>query len=501
MHGTIPGLPFRENPPLALRRPIDLPGPTRPDLERTAFPRVTALKPPVHPPPAPLPPTRLLLLPTLNEEAGLERTLEDLRSVTFEPGRARPTLLVIDGRSRDRTVEVARRWGVEVLEQTTRGKGAAVREGLAWAAAHAFDSVGVIDADGTYPASALPAMFNLLENGRDLVVGVRRTAGTALRSLRDIVHRIGNGLLNYAAAQASGAPILDICSGFWGVRTSALESFTLESDGFEIESELFVKGFRNGLRVAQFPVAYRDRTGEAKLHAVRDGARILLSIFRYSFRRGRPMNGSAPREEPGTPPAESLNPLLLALNAERVVLLSAPERASEADLVRKNISAAVPQAEVVTAVVGASAPGLSNPIMLSSSNDPLDGHSQKVVVALPSPDRFPTAPGTLLVGIPRTQRFLRVSAAPPGEESRVDLSLTRSDGFRPERAHTGRRRAWFILGATLEPSWTQRELALLEANAQDSAIQVYRRVLPSPSPRPRSATRISIARFLSPGER
>ena len=84
-----------------------------------------------------------------------------------------------------------------------------------------------------------------------------------------MVHRAGNGLLNYTAAQLSGHPVLDICSGFWGVRTEATSQLAPQSDGFEIESELFISAFRAGLDVAQFPIVYRkQRVGEAKLHAV-----------------------------------------------------------------------------------------------------------------------------------------------------------------------------------------------------------------------------------------
>src|SRR5579871_1102601 len=71
---------------------------------------------------------RLLILPTLNEEEGLELTLRDLHRIPFRAREGFPTVAVIDGGSTDRTLEVGRRWEVTMLTQRSRGKGAAVRE-------------------------------------------------------------------------------------------------------------------------------------------------------------------------------------------------------------------------------------------------------------------------------------------------------------------------------------------------------------------------------------
>lgn len=271
--------------------------------------------------PSPLPArttgAHLVLLPTLNERAGLDATLTELEHVYHDP-KERPTILVLDAHSDDGTSDVARRHGAHLRLQQGHGKGGAVREGLTWANEQGFSRVAILDADGTYPCDRLPALFGLLDHGEDLVVGVRHPTRPAGVTPRDLIHRLGNVILNTTAATLSGSPLLDVCSGFWGVRTERVADLGLTSDGFEIESEVFVKACRQKLRVTQLPIEYRERIGAAKLHAARDGARILLSILRHS---GAPTATGAPRDGPPDRPAE-LGAVLLTLGTSQVVVRS-----------------------------------------------------------------------------------------------------------------------------------------------------------------------------------
>ncbi|HEV2520240.1 MAG TPA: glycosyltransferase family 2 protein [Thermoplasmata archaeon] len=450
-------------------------------------------------PPASRQRQHLILLPTLNEEKGLEATLRELEHTQFRGPHSPPTIAVIDGPSTDGTREVARRRGVTVLLQVGKGKGAAMREGLAWAARQGFASVAVMDADGTYAAASLPAIFDLLGLGSELVVGVRRTEVASRSSLRDLIHRVGNGLLNYTAAQFSRQPVLDVCSGFWGVRTSVLDRLDLESDGFDIEAELFVKSFRGGLRVSQIPVAYRTRVGEAKLHAVRDGAKIFLSILRYSLRK----SGSGPRafpaelERSGERP--SLDTVLLALDPAHVILLSARERLSEADAVARRLTSASPNASVVTSVLAPGDSSTSMGSLLPSLTEPVPGVGPIVVVTLPSGQPNSIEPPPVMVGIPRTGRVIRIPAPQGAEPTAKDLGAIAEQRFLPERLPGGLFSALFILSASIEPTWTRRELAILGANARGFPLGVFRQSS-TLAPRPPGVARRALrSRSYRPG--
>lgn len=431
------------------------------------------------PPPAGAHPTvrarHLILLPTLNEEAGLEATLEELDSVPFRAPQAPPAVVVIDGRSTDGTRSVAARRGVVCLDQRSRGKGGAIREGLAWAREQGFSAVAVLDADGTYDAATLPAVFDLLDLGRDLVVGVRRTETSSRRTIRDRIHRVGNGLLNYTAAQFSRKPLLDICSGFWGVRTEALDRLDLESDGFEIESELFVKAFRRGLQTAQIPVAYRERVGAAKLHAVRDGSRILLSILRYSLRASPPRPVGGPDGTGPPAPRPLLNAVLHSLGPEHIILMSAADRWSEAEAVARRLTAAAPNATVVRATLPERRSSLTaGEILPPGLTEPAVGVGRTVVVTLPGRDRFTGDSGPTWIGIPRSGRVVHLPLRAEGARASRGSPPRLTGRFRRERLPHGPFAALSILSASLEPTWSRRELALLGANAAGFSIEVVR---------------------------
>jgi len=422
--------------------------------------------------PRDLPDRALLLLPTLNEEAGLARTLDEVDQAGRFPSGARPSILVIDGRSTDGTVTVAERHGVPVLEQLGRGKGGAVLEGLDWGVAHGFDRIAVMDADGTYPARRLPSVFTLLDHGADVVVGVRRRAGGGPESVRDAIHRAGNGFLNLTAAFLGRGPILDVCSGFWGVRAETLPGLALSSTGFEIESELVVKSFRRGHRVVQIPIEYRPRIGEAKLHAGRDGARILLSIARHGLAT-RPDPGVAvppagagtPNPSDGTDRLNDLRTVLATLDPDWIRVVSAPARRGEASAIARSLEGEWGGVRLLVTPHPAAAVG-------------------GVDVELPE---LPGAddPPPLVVTDPRRRQIVQLGPAPTRTTTRTEDAIRRALPL-----SVGAAWSFAVLGASLDASGRRRARTLLGANLPTGAGMVTapsrpprRPAFPTPLPR------------------
>jgi hypothetical protein len=343
----------------------------------------------------------VVLLPTLNEEAGLARTLRDLPTDRFdEPGR-RIQPLIIDGGSTDGTLEVARAWGVPVLRQTSRGKGGAMIEAIHWIHAQHIPYVLVLDADATYPPDrALPAL-ELLAGGTDLVVGVRRPVWGPPSDLKDLAHRAGNLALSYAASVLSRRPILDLCSGFWGVSTQRFVDLGLGDATFAIEAELVLRSIRQGYSIHQIPVTYHERLGVAKLRAVRDGSRILQTILREA--RPGPTRGRS-RRAPGSWGRDVLS-IGLALGGPGPTLEILSPEVESAEQIAGIVHRTFPQAQVrvrpggrpysVRAPVGArgqssaDAAGHALTVSRSPSGAPSDG-ARPTIVSIQSARRWLT---------------------------------------------------------------------------------------------------------------
>jgi hypothetical protein len=283
-----------------------------------------------------------VILPTLNEEKGLARTLSQLPFPQFNlPGR-RVVVLVIDGGSTDGTLEVARAAGVDVLTQTSRGKGAAVVEAIEWVHSLGVEFAVVLDADATYPPDRIVPTLDLLRAGTDLVIGVRRPVWGAPRNRVELVHRFGNVVFSYAASLLARRTILDLCSGFWGVSTQRFADLSLGEHRFAIEGELVLKSIRHGFQVQQIPVDYRDRLGVAKLHAFRDGGHILLTILEHA-RPGRP---PARDEAQSQSWGRAVLAICLAAGTSRAVLTCDPAEAAEAHQVARDLRRSLPRTQV-----------------------------------------------------------------------------------------------------------------------------------------------------------
>lgn len=212
-----------------------------------------------------------IILPTKNEETSIGDTITRIGEVCNHP-----RIVVVDGNSTDRTVDIARQEGVEVIFDHGLGKGEALR----YAFDYVDDDVVFLDVDGTYPAESLPDFIKAL-NEYDLVVGERvEFAGEALPRLflaGDALSRVLFRLL-YSCR-------VDNLSGLRGIRKEALQKLSLESNGFGIETEITAKAVRLGLNIKQIPILYNARIGNSKFRPIVDGFIVLKTMFRYRFKK------------------------------------------------------------------------------------------------------------------------------------------------------------------------------------------------------------------------
>ena len=219
----------------------------------------------------------LVLVAALNEEEGIGQTLIELKK-TLD----RPTLLVVDGNSTDKTAEIARIMGAEVLVQRGRGKGDAIGQAIMHVNGD-VKYVAFIDADFTYPSRYLPEMIKILEeNPRvGMVCGNRFKDELNLGKLHDILY-FGNRLLAFTHNFLNGVELDDPLTGLRVVRWEILRGWKPKSRGFDIEVELNHQVERKGYGIVEMPIEYRRRLGEKKLK-LRHGLTILSRILSESL--------------------------------------------------------------------------------------------------------------------------------------------------------------------------------------------------------------------------
>ncbi|WP_339861857.1 glycosyltransferase [Thalassospira alkalitolerans] len=215
-----------------------------------------------------------ILLPCHNEGLAIARVIEDFRKVIPSA-----EIIVIDNASDDDTATRAREAGAVVIHENLKGKGNAVRRAFSEIES---DIYVMADGDGTYDASALPALIErLIKDRLDMVVGTRAEKGDdAYRS----GHRLGNRLFNTVFAKLFGARFSDIFSGYRVFSRRFVKTFPAISTGFEIETEISVHAIMLRAPVCEIPTSYgaRHEGTESKLRTYRDGARILTKILLFT---------------------------------------------------------------------------------------------------------------------------------------------------------------------------------------------------------------------------
>ena len=214
-----------------------------------------------------------VVVPAYNEGASLPGTVADLQKALTLWAKPSEIIVVNDG-STDETASIAESAGARVISHPLNsGYGQSLLTGIS---AAKYDTIAIIDADGTYPAEKLGDLLARYSQGFHMVVAARQ--GRYYKG--SFGKRILRILFRWLAEFTCGRSIPDINSGFrvFDKRPVLAWQGSL-STGFSFTTTITLLFMLNNLFVGYLPFAYNQRVGQSKVRLFRDSLRSLQIIL------------------------------------------------------------------------------------------------------------------------------------------------------------------------------------------------------------------------------
>jgi glycosyltransferase involved in cell wall biosynthesis len=211
----------------------------------------------------------ICLIPAYNEEKTIESIVRAVHNLGFD-------ILVVDDGSIDSTAKKANEAGAEVItNDKNMGKGASLRRAFFLIGQRPYDGVIVMDADGQHlPGDIMKLVGCFTRTGAGLVVGNRMARSIGMPFVRWLTNASMSLLLSLMCRQR----IPDSQCGFRIIGMPLLKLFSLETDNFEIESEMLLQASRHGFKVASVPITTVYAGQVSAIHPWKDTLRFFKFI-------------------------------------------------------------------------------------------------------------------------------------------------------------------------------------------------------------------------------
>jgi len=216
-------------------------------------------------------------MPALNEEKSVGKTIDSIPQERLKAMGYDTEILIIDGGSTDRTVELAKLHGATVCI-TEKGYGKQYKRGFEIASG---EIISTADSDCSYPMEEIPELINILFRENLDFISTNRFAKMDHDSMA-YSNRIGNRFLTFVSNMLFNFKLKDSQSGMWVFRRKILEEIKLKGNGMSLSQEIKIKAFGK-FRAKEIDSTYRKRVGLVKLRIFIDGADNLMSLIKLKF--------------------------------------------------------------------------------------------------------------------------------------------------------------------------------------------------------------------------
>ncbi len=186
----------------------------------------------------------IAVIPAYNEATTIAEVLNSTRR--FVDG-----MIVVDDGSMDRTSQIARAQGAQVVRHViNRGLGAAIGTGFEMAKRLDADVVITLDADGQHDPSEIPKFISAITAGADVVIGSRMLVRRGMPWYRQCANVAGNLVTFFLF----GAWVSDSQSGFRALTSFALRQIHIQTNHMEVSSELIAEAKRHKLTLVEVSI-------------------------------------------------------------------------------------------------------------------------------------------------------------------------------------------------------------------------------------------------------
>jgi glycosyltransferase involved in cell wall biosynthesis len=214
-----------------------------------------------------------VVIPALNEARSVGATVTNIAGVLVAANVVPFEIIVVDDGSSDGTGKVAAEAGARVVRHPHNvGYGRSLKKGIEVAT---NDLIAICDADGTYPASAIPELVRLYQEGFDMVVGQRHGPHYRQSALKVPLR----AMLRFLVEWTAGRHIPDINSGLRVFsRAAVMTYFSHLCDTFSFTTSMTLAYMMTGRFVAYSQIDYLERDGQSKVRLLRDSLRTLQYV-------------------------------------------------------------------------------------------------------------------------------------------------------------------------------------------------------------------------------
>lgn len=218
-----------------------------------------------------------LLIPTLNEIDGMRIVMPKIKKEWVDQ------IIIVDGGSRDGTIEYAKENGYFLVEQKSKGLVGAYQDALEFASG---DVIIIFTPDGNSLPEVIPELVRKMDEGYDMVIVSRYLKGAKSYD-DDIVTAFGNWMFTNMINVLFRAHYTDTLVGFRAWKKDLFFRTKADENLFSFEPFSAIKCAKLKLKYSEIPGSEPRRIGgERKMQPLRNGFQVLMIILKEFFRKG-----------------------------------------------------------------------------------------------------------------------------------------------------------------------------------------------------------------------